>query len=97
VRTHETGASVVSTMPAFEGGLLPVARTRAFGRLREAIDPDDFRGGFAVWSGTSFAAPLMAGRLAARLASDLASGDDPATAVARGWAALEDLTEITPD
>ena len=27
---------------------------------REALDPDDYSGGFAVWSGTSFSAPLLA-------------------------------------
>jgi hypothetical protein len=39
----------------------------------------------------------MAGRLAARVQEDLATGDDPGAAVARGWSALEDLTAITPD
>jgi subtilisin family serine protease len=97
VRAYVPGAAVLSTMPSFQGGLQPPARTRAFGRDREALDPDDFRGGFAVWSGTSFAAPLLAGRLAACLARNLADGDDSASAVRRGWRALEELTSITPD
>ena len=61
---YAEGAAVLSTVPTFQGGLQPIARAFAFGRPRETIDPDDFRGGFGVWSGTSFAAPLMAGRLA---------------------------------
>jgi hypothetical protein len=72
------GAAVVSTFPDdVNGSLTPQVRVdadhggpgSAGGRPddREALDPDDFRGGFAAWSGTSFAAPLIAAQLAARL------------------------------
>jgi subtilisin family serine protease len=44
---------------------------------REALDPDDYRGGFAVWSGTSFAAPL----LAANVARSLLATADPELAL----------------
>jgi hypothetical protein len=89
---------VVSTLPPFQGGLQPVARTVVAGRPRESIDPDDYTGRYAVWSGTSFAAPLFAGRIAAEL---LRGGIDPAhdtraDAVSRGWAAVAALTDITP-
>ena len=30
---------------------------------RESLDPDDYSGAFAVWSGTSFSAPLLAARI----------------------------------
>jgi subtilisin family serine protease len=43
--------------------------------LRETIDPDDFAGGFGTWSGTSFAAPVVAGLLACALFDD-AERDD---------------------
>jgi serine protease len=98
VRAHEFGASGLSTLPSFQGGLQPMARTVVDGRLRESIDPDDYTGQFAVWSGTSFAAPLFAGRIAAEL---LVGGIDPAhdsraDALSRGWAAVAALTDITP-
>ncbi|MFY9914899.1 MAG: S8/S53 family peptidase, partial [Nocardioidaceae bacterium] len=103
VRAYEPGASVVSTMPPLQGGLEPMARTRAFGHEREAIDPDNFRrgkddtGGFAVWSGTSFAAPVMAGKIARELVGQLPkkrADDSKAAAVARGWKAVAEVTDI---
>jgi subtilisin family serine protease len=108
VRAYAPGASLMSTMPPFQGGLQPTARTWVDGRLRESVDPDDFssgrrpdgepRGGFGVWSGTSFAAPLMAGSLAAALAKNLMNSQHPprgaAAAVRRGWRAVERLTDI---
>jgi serine protease len=109
VRAYAPGAAVMSTMPPFTGGLLPVGRLTVEGRVRESIDPDDYRsgtrgdqdeGGFGLWSGTSFAAPVIAGRLAASMAESLMrTGDGPArdrvpNAVKRAWDAIEDATHI---
>jgi hypothetical protein len=96
VSCYAEGAAVMSTFPAFEGGLLPVARSWANGVQRETIDPDDFRGGFGVWSGTSFSAPLMAARIAKRIQEHLDQGDDVSTATTRAFTAMEDLSIITP-
>jgi subtilisin family serine protease len=57
------------------------------------MDPDDFTrrgdGGFGTWSGTSFAAPIVAGEIAqALLDSRSLDATDPETRVARGWAAV---------
>ena len=99
------GAALVSTMPALNGSLLPVASvTLPDGERRATIDPDDFSGGFATWSGTSFAAPVLAGQLAQYLHSEallepLAPATDapPLTAqrsVERGWLAITSLTGL---
>jgi hypothetical protein len=106
VRAWAPGAAVVSTYPDdVNGSLAPQVRTHAHpgglapgdGRPdgREALDPDDFSGGFAAWSGTSFAAPLIAAHLAARLLEqDPQAGLDATgsqAAADRTLAALESL------
>ena len=97
MKTYAVGASVVSTSPAFEGGLQAMARADIGTRRREDEDPDDYRGGFAVWSGTSFAAPFVAGRIAALLTSGLMTGTRPVAAapaaVSAGLAAAKEAVD----
>jgi hypothetical protein len=86
VSCHRPGAAVISTFPTtFDGALEPRRRTS----LGEDIDPDDFQGGFGLWSGTSFAAPYLAGQLAARMFSGgTLDRIDVRSAVTRGWSAI---------
>jgi hypothetical protein len=52
----------------FNGSLQPVlAKGAGPDPARGAVDPDDYSSGFALWSGTSFAAPAYAGDVAAAL------------------------------
>lgn len=108
VRAYAPGAAVMSTMPPFDGGLQPIGRLTIGGRLRESIDPDDYHagmrgrraeGGFGLWSGTSFAAPVIAGRIAAAMGQDVmtsaGSGDNHVgEAVTRAWNAVQAVTEL---
>ncbi|HEY3338199.1 MAG TPA: S8/S53 family peptidase [Propionicimonas sp.] len=71
VTTYRSGAAIVSTLPT-SGNAGTQSSTSASGgspdkRARTTIDADDFSGGFGVWSGTSFAAPLLAGEVARTL------------------------------
>ncbi|MDQ1742136.1 MAG: hypothetical protein QOE23_475 [Pseudonocardiales bacterium] len=94
---HRQGAALVSTMPTtFNGSLQATAAVHLTGsELRSTIDPDNFHGGFATWSGTSFAAPILAAELAKLLWQTKALDTcDQASMLDRGWQALEQLTEF---
>lgn len=105
VTHYDVGAAVMSTMPAFEGGLLPIARTESPWGLREDLDPDDFTtgldpnerlGGFGLWSGTSFAAPMLAGRIAESLIGQQQDrGDDGDGRLGRIGRAVARVRRIT--
>ncbi|UUT36550.1 S8 family serine peptidase [Microbacterium elymi] len=89
---YARGVSVLSTFPAFNGGAQAVTRRDAHGKERDSLDPDDFTGGFAVWSGTSFAAPLVSGSIAARLDA-LDEGADAAARAAASAKIVDQLRE----
>ena len=90
VRTYVIGVSVLSTLPvSFDGGTQAGMRDDAEDRRRETLDLDDFAGGFAVWSGTSFAAPIVAGRIAHELGSGALAARAPTTAADAVDAVLE--------
>jgi hypothetical protein len=88
------GAAVVSTFPQIRGAREPAIKVGS----RETIDGDDFSSGFAAWSGTSFAAPLLAARFAQAMADDTVSGSgfslntlDTATTISRAEKAVSDV------
>lgn len=90
VTTHRPGSSLVSTFPLdVTAAAQPSARVEFHGRVRTTPDPDDFRSGFCTWSGTSFAAPVLAGELAAAIAADPdVATVERAAAIARGRRAM---------
>jgi subtilisin family serine protease len=85
------GTNVHSTMPATaDGALLPQSLGDGG---RESVDPDDFTGGFATWSGTSFAAPVLAGELAGAILGRRVSGLTGERVVA-AWNAVQEITGL---
>jgi hypothetical protein len=108
VKAWAQGACVVSTYPVdVDGRRAPELRApvnrRPAGVLppgREALDPDDFTAGWAIWSGTSFSAPYLAALITRALLSGAAAGsglrlDNPGQQAAanRALAAVEMLRE----
>jgi len=110
VTCRRPGAGIVSTMPTTMAGSRGPSTELAGrhpGERRATIDPDDFTGGFGVWSGTSFAAPVLAGEIAAELLAQRAggggaSGGGPGTATVperckETWKAITATTGLEPD
>jgi len=64
------GVSVVSTLPLTNGMGQPSSQVRSGDTIRCTVDPDDYTGGFGVWSGTSFSTPVFAAELAATLVDE---------------------------
>lgn len=79
VSAEAPGANLVSTVPTGQDGAggESIGTYDDLGRRRATIDPDDYSSGFATWSGTSFAAPVAAGRYLAALV-DAGMPGDPA-------------------
>jgi subtilisin family serine protease len=100
VTAYRSGAAVISTIPpVFKGGLEPAARWTSHDRVRESLDPDDFSAGFAIWSGTSFSAPIAAGELACALMGKLeldGEAEDAATATEIAKAAVGECFSTAP-
>jgi hypothetical protein len=93
VNCWASGAAIVSTMPTWlRGDRTPDLHAGN----RETLDIDDYSAGFGIWSGTSFAAPLVAATLAGQLLAQ-STGDlslDQTTTEARlcrAGAAIEKL------
>ncbi len=90
VSCERPGVQLVSTLPIdIQGTDQPSEQLSHWGRERGDLDPDDYSGGFGTWSGTSFAAPLLAGQIAGHLLrSRSLSSSERAVAVQRGWLAV---------
>ena len=71
VNAEAPGANLVSTAPIIAQGAWSQDTSFVGPRKtqRGTVDPDSFVSGFATWSGTSFAAPVLAGRYVANLAT----------------------------
>jgi subtilisin family serine protease len=99
VNAYRPGAAVVSTMPTnFQGpGGASTQVPAGAARARATIDPDDYGSGFGVWSGTSFAAPVLAAEVAAALAAERSVGTvSVASMRRRAEKALSKTLEVKP-
>jgi len=104
VHACRPGAALVSTMPPVDASGSPSVefdttddapslREPRGNNIRSTLDPDDFTAGFGVWSGTSFAAPILAAEIAQYFTLNRllnAKDVDPIKALDRGWKAITD-------
>ena len=93
----EPGAAVVSTYPYFDASGQAAFRFHTADGWRATVDPDSFRSGFAGWSGSSFAAPVLAGRLAQSIVGGDCGPAEPIQAASmldRGWAAVTACAKV---
>lgn len=99
VTHHRRGAAVVSTLPVRQNASAQES-TWIKGvdvRPRATIDRDDYRGGFGTWSGTSFAAPVLAGQAAAALLELGVTRPDADALVERARKAIDQLPPLEED
>ncbi|GAA0904490.1 S8 family peptidase [Virgisporangium aurantiacum] len=100
VKAWDVGVAVVSTMPdKYQHSLHARARTidQETGAARESVDEDDFTGLFAIASGTSYAAPVMAGRIAGAIYDRRRENFEAARQAGTTGEALKDSVKLTPD
>jgi len=96
VTTWRVGVGLVSAFPLVDAGQAPdVSAVSPFGMTRAALDPDDYTRGFAIWSGTSFAAPVYAAEVAAALGSaGVKAHEDVGSIVTRTWEIVAATTNL---
>lgn len=77
VNGQAVGANLVSTAPTYAQGSVQasISVIGPNGRRRSTMDPDNYSSGFATWSGTSFAAPVLAGEYLHRLVAEKCVAD----------------------
>jgi hypothetical protein len=94
----QPGAGVVSTFPAFDASGGAAYSFGAPAGQRATIDPDNFTSGFGIWSGTSFAAPVLAGKFAQSIVDGTCGDADPVDAQSmldRAWTAIGTHTGLS--
>jgi hypothetical protein len=97
VTAWASGGSVVSTYPEIQATREPTVVRDQNGEIpRETIDYDDFHGGWAVWSGTSFAAPLVAAAVLERMVTNHEAGHGSLDEIGRD-STLARMTEAVGD
>ncbi|MCU1537511.1 MAG: hypothetical protein JWP82_1862 [Humibacillus sp.] len=67
INAVRAGVSLVSTVPLTDGMGQPSSSVSGLTGVRCTVDPDDYTGGFGLWSGTSFATPVFAAEVTAAL------------------------------